>query len=112
MCAVATHIIAMNWKETFARLRRSVPVRIGLLILGMLFLLITPLVGPLPGPGGLITFAIGLGLILQNSIWARRRYVEFKKAQPKAGSWADWGLRRQSPKRRAERDKQRDGGSD
>jgi hypothetical protein len=43
-----------------------------------------------------------MGLILQNSRWAKRRYVAFKKRAPRAGNWADWSLRRQSAKRRDE----------
>ncbi len=108
MRATHHHIALMTFKERLAVWRRSMVVRIGLLILGILFLLVTPVLGPLPGPGGVFTFAIGLGLVLQNSVWARRRYVEFKRKQPKAGSWADWGLRRKSARRRAERDRLRD----
>jgi hypothetical protein len=64
-----------------------------------------PLAGVLPGPGGIIVFAIGLGLTLRNSAWARRRYVNFKKRFPKSGDLADWGMRRASRKRRADRAK-------
>ncbi len=95
----------MSFRTRFAVLRQNPVVRIGLLVLGVIFLIITPLLGPLPGPGGVFTFAIGAGLVLQNSVWARKRYVRFKKQQPKMGGWADWGLRRQSAKRRVERDK-------
>ncbi len=112
MFVVRHHMAVMDFKQRLAIWRKSVPVRIGLLVVGILFLLITPLVGPLPGPGGLITFAIGLGLVLQNSAWARRRYVEFKRTRPKAGGWADWGLRRKSARRRAAREKLRDGAGD
>ena len=83
-----------------------------LLGLGILFLAITPLLGPLPGPGGIFTFAIGAGLVLRNSMWARRRYVAFKKAQPKLGSWADWSLRRKSALRRDARDGRPNPGSE
>ena len=65
-------------------------------------MVLAPLVGLLPGPGGVVVFAAGLGLTLRNSIWAKRRYAMFKKHLPKAGRWADWGLRRKSAKRRAE----------
>jgi hypothetical protein len=33
-------------------------------------------------------------------MWAKRRYVRFKRWQPKAGRWTDWALRRGSAKRR------------
>jgi hypothetical protein len=95
----------MNLRMTWKRWLRIPAVRVVIFIIGCLFLLITPLLGPLPGPGGIFTFAIGLGLVLQSSAWARRRYVLFKKRYPKSGGWADWGLRRASAKRREERAK-------
>jgi hypothetical protein len=95
----------MKMTATINAFRQSPVGRLLLLIVGWLFLIITPFIGVLPGPGGVFTFAIGLGLVLQNSAWARRRFVEIKKKWPKAGGWADWGLRRQSAKRREERAK-------
>jgi O-antigen/teichoic acid export membrane protein len=90
----------MKLKSLWTRLRQNPAVRIALLVLGVLFLAITPLLGPLPGPGGIFTFAIGLGLVLRNSLWARRRYVRFKRKRPTMGRWADKGLRRNSARRR------------
>ncbi|WP_246623179.1 hypothetical protein [Sphingomonas colocasiae] len=78
----------------------SEPMRWTMLAIGWLFIAVTPLVGPIPGPGGVITFAIGAGLVLKNSRWAKRRYVRFKQRHPKWGSWSDWSLRRESAKRR------------
>ena len=69
---------------------------------GVILLLLAPLVGALPGPGGLIIGGIGLAMVLKTSMWARRRYVRFKRWQPKAGRWTDWALRRPSAKRREE----------
>ena len=69
---------------------------------GVLLLILAPIVGALPGPGGIIIAGIGLALILKTSMWARRRYVRFKRWQPKAGRWTDWALRRPSAKRREE----------
>jgi hypothetical protein len=74
-------------------------------VLGILLLLISPLVGAIPGPGGILVAGIGLALVLKSSNWAKRRYVRFKRRQPKAGRWSDWALRRQSAKRREERQK-------
>lgn len=74
--------------------------------IGLAFMISAPLVAPLPGPAGLAFFAIGLGLVLQSSAWARRRYVTFKRRYPKPAHWTDWGLRRASHKRRAARKKQ------
>lgn len=70
------------------------------LIFGVLLMAAAPLVSPLPGPGGILLFAAGLTLVLRTSLWARRHYVRFKRWQPKAGRWTDWGLRRKSHRRR------------
>ena len=69
---------------------------------GVMLLLLTPVVGALPGPGGVIVGGIGLAMVLKTSMWAKRRYVRFKRWQPKAGRWTDWALRRQSARRREE----------
>jgi len=53
-------------------------------------------------------FAIGLAMVLKTSMWAKRRYVRFKRSKPKAGSWADWALRRRSARRRAKLQKKRE----
>ena len=79
------------------------PVRIALVVLGFLLIAVTPLVGPIPGPGGVIVFAAGLSLVLKYSGWAKRLYVRIKRKHPKKGAWADWGLRRASARRRQER---------
>src|SRR3954447_14924167 len=78
------------------------PVRIALVALGCLLIAAAPVVGPIPGPGGMIVFAAGLSLVLKYSGWAKRLYVRFKRRHPKKGSWADWGLRRSSARRRHE----------
>ena len=70
------------------------------LIAGILLIIVSPLAGVIPGPGGIFVFAAGLALVLRTSMWAKRRYVRFKRWQPKAGAWADWGLRRASHRRR------------
>jgi hypothetical protein len=67
---------------------------------GVMLLILAPVVGVLPGPGGIIVAGIGLALVLKTSMWAKRRYVKFKRWQPKAGRWTDWALRRPSAKRR------------
>ncbi len=69
-------------------------------ILGVILILLSPVVGALPGPGGIFVLALGLAMVLRTSSWARRRYVQFKRWQPKAGRWTDWGLRRKSALRR------------
>lgn len=95
----------MKWLERLRVLNATAAMRLAQLIIGIAFVLITPLIGVLPGPGGVVTFGIGFGLILRNSAWAKRRYVVFKRKQPKMGGWADWGLRRKSAKRRGQRAK-------
>ena len=72
----------------------------GLFVVGVLLLIVSPLVGAIPGPGGIIVAGVGLALVLKTSTWARRYYVKFKRWQPKAGRWTDWALRRPSAKRR------------
>jgi hypothetical protein len=95
----------MKWLDRLRVLNATEAVRLTQLIIGVLFVLVTPLVGLLPGPGGVVVFGIGLGLILRNSSWAKRRYVAFKRKRPKMGGWADWGLRRKSAKRREQKTK-------
>src|SRR3569623_1634630 len=85
------------------------PVRIALVVLGFLLIAVTPLVGPIPGPGGVNVFAAGLSLVLKYSGWAKRLYVRFKRRHPKKAAWADWGLRRASARRRHEIAKGREG---
>ncbi len=106
------HMHLMAMRDTWNRLRQNPTVRVVLFVIGCIFLIITPLLGPLPGPGGIFTFAIGLGLVLQTSAWARRRYVRFKRRYPKQGGWADWGLRRASAKRRVRNAKRDLSGND
>ena len=84
----------------------------GLFIVGVLLLVVSPLVGAIPGPGGIIVAGVGLALILKTSTWARRYYVKFKRWQPKAGRWTDWALRRPSAKRRAAMLKQQECGAE
>ena len=67
---------------------------------GVILMILSPLAGAIPGPGGILVFALGLAMVLKTSMWAKRHYVRFKRKQPKAGRWIDWGLRRRSAKRR------------
>ena len=67
---------------------------------GVLLILVSPLAGAIPGPGGIFIFAIGLAMVLKTSMWAKRHYVRVKRWQPKAGRWMDWALRRSSAQRR------------
>ena len=60
----------------------------------LLVLVIGPLIGLLPGPGGVFVVAAGLTLILRYSHWAKRCYVRLSRRWPKHGARADWALRR------------------
>ncbi len=92
----------MRLRDRWRHFERNSTVRVGLFVLGLILMAISPIIGALPGPGFIIVFPIGLGLCLKYSRWAKRRYVHFKRRWPKHGHWADWGLRRTSAKRRAE----------
>lgn len=71
--------------------------------LGVMLMTVGPLIlGPLPGPGGIVALAAGLTLVLRNSAWARRRYVRFKRRHPRWGHWTDVALRRRPWRRAAE----------
>ena len=90
----------MNLREKWVELGKRPAVRTSLFALGLLLLLSAPVVGVLPGPGGVVVFGAGLALALKYSEWAKRKYVQFKRRHPRKGAWADWGLRRPSARRR------------
>ena len=92
----------MSFRERLSRLNQLPIVRQILVIVGVLLMAVSPLVGAIPGPGGIVVFAAGLSLALKYSGFAKRLYVRFKRKHPNKGRWADWGLRRQSAKRREE----------
>ncbi|HEX8191285.1 MAG TPA: hypothetical protein VF552_00145 [Allosphingosinicella sp.] len=92
----------MDWKAKWQAASQTTPVRYVLVGVGCLLIALTPLVGPIPGPGGVVVFAAGLSLVLKYSGWAKRLYVRFKKKHPNKGRWTDWGLRRASAARREE----------
>jgi len=72
----------------------------GMFLLGVVLIIIGIIISPLPGPGGVFFIVPGAALILKTSMWARRRYVKFKRWQPKAGRFTDLALRRPSARRR------------
>ncbi|MBB5685161.1 hypothetical protein [Sphingobium boeckii] len=90
----------MTLRDRFKQWLASERFRYALFLIGCLLIILAPVVGIFPGPGGIIFFGVGAGLVLKNSLWAKKRYVAFKKRHPRYGSWADWSLRRQSAKRR------------
>ena len=93
----------MAKRSLYQRLRRNAQVRTGLFCIGVLLMAVGVIIGPLPGPGFLILFPVGLMLCLQNSAWAKRRYVRFKRRHPRYGDWTDRIMRRVSAARRRAR---------
>lgn len=65
-----------------------------MIVLGWFLMILAPLIGWLPGPGGLILFPIGLALVIKNSLWAKRQYARASKRHPEYGEWANWAMRR------------------
>lgn len=80
--------------------QRHPTVRLVQLILGGLLVMLAPLVGLLPGPGGIFVFAGGLVLVLRNSRGARVRFARAKRRWPRLGHLADVAMRRPSALRR------------
>lgn len=79
--------------------------RLLMLALGPSLIVVSPVVGLIPGPGGVLVFIAGLALTLQGSHPAKRLYVRAKKRWPRLGHWSDKGLRRRSHFRRLKRAK-------
>jgi hypothetical protein len=98
----------MSLKDQWLALGKVSAVRTTLFGLGVLLMIVSPLAGVLPGPGGIFVFAAGLALTLKYSEWAKRKYVEFKRRHPNKGRWTDWGMRRASARRREDLRKQRE----
>lgn len=94
----------MAKRSLYQRLRSTAQVRLALFVLGVLLIVISPIIGVLPGPGFLILFPVGLMLCLQNSAWAKRIYVRFKWRHPRYAAWTDRVMRRTSATRRRARD--------
>ena len=90
----------MGPRERWTKFLDNPAVEWSIFLIGAFLLLISPLVGAIPGPGGIIVAGIGLAMVLKTSMWAKRHYVRVKRFQPKAGRWLDWVLRRPSAQRR------------
>ncbi|WP_461457029.1 hypothetical protein [Parasphingorhabdus sp.] len=91
--------VDMDEKLRKKRWRYTSGSRFALSMLGFALMLLSPIVGAIPGPGFIIMFPIGLALVLQNSRWAKKRYVDFKQRFPKYGQWTDWAMRRKRHKK-------------
>ena len=83
--------------------QRGTGARLLMLALGPALIALSPVVGLVPGPGGLLVFVAGVALTLQASHVAKRLYVRAKRRWPRLGHWSDKGLRRPSHFRRLRR---------
>ena len=90
----------MGPRERWTKFLDTPAVEWSIFLIGIFLLMIAPLVGAIPGPGGIIVAGIGLAMVLKTSMWAKRHYVRVKRWQPRAGRWLDWVLRRPSAQRR------------
>ena len=93
----------MTKRSLYQRLRTNAQVRTALFCVGLLLMIGGVIIGPVPGPGFIVLFPVGLMLCLQNSAWAKRRYVRFKRRHPRYGEHADRIMRRVSAARRRAR---------
>lgn len=84
-------------------------VRLVLTVIGGIMVIAAPIVGVLPGPGGIFVFAIGFALMLKNSALVRRLYARLKAKHPQKGEWVDWAMRRKSTLRRIRRRREKHG---
>jgi hypothetical protein len=85
--------------------RRERGKRLFMLAVGPALIALSPVVGLIPGPGGLLVFVAGVALTLRASRTAKRIYVRAKRRWPKLGHWSDKGLRRPSHFRRLRRER-------
>ncbi len=93
----------MGLRRFIARHERRRAVRTGLFVLGVIITIVSPVIGVLPGPGGIFVFALGFGMMLRYSQRTKQAYARAKRRWPRQGRWIDWGLRRGSAQRRADR---------
>jgi hypothetical protein len=91
--------------------RKGSRKRLIMLATGPTLIVLSPIIGVLPGPGGLIVLLAGVALTLQSSQTAKRIYVRTKRRWPSLGHWSDKGLRRPSHFRRL-RKKREEGAGD
>ena len=57
-------------------------LRFGLIILGLLVVIAGAVIAPLPGPFGLPIAVVGMMIVLRNSMWAKRRFIDAKRRWP------------------------------
>jgi len=110
-------LIRMFTRRQWRKFLDNPVVEWAMFLVGMLLIVISPILGPIPGPGGLPIFVAGLALVLKSSIWAKRHYARLKKKRVRfrgksfiVGDWTDWALRRRSARRRKAIRKAREAG--
>ena len=79
--------------------------RIAELATGFALIALSPVIGVIPGPGGIFVFAAGLWLVLRNSCKARRLFVRHKRRWPRVEAFVDKALQRKSALRRRRRER-------
>ena len=62
---------------------RNILQATGIDIAGFGLLILSPIIGPLPGPGGIATFLAGLGVLSLNYDWAERLLKELDNRRQK-----------------------------
>ena len=77
-------------------------MRLVMLVTGIFLVIISPIIGAIPGPGFIIVFPIGMALILKSSRTAKRLYIRFKDRFPRYGRWTDTLMRRRKLRRHAD----------
>ena len=63
--------------EVLRAIMRGVLIGLGLMLVVLGFLM-----APLPGPLGVPVTVAGLILVLRNSVWAKRRFVQMQRRHP------------------------------
>ena len=91
----------MSFRTGWRAFERGRFGRTMLFAFGVILLVAAPIVGLIPGPGGIPFAVVGLTLVLRYARWTKRIYVRLKRRWPKQGALFDWGLRRKSARRRA-----------
>jgi len=81
--------------------------RMAELVTGFVLIALSPVIGIIPGPGGIFVFAAGLWLVLRNSCKARRVFVRHKRRWPRVEAFVDKALQRKSALRRRRLEKAR-----
>ena len=57
-------------------------LKLAYIVGGLLVMIAGFLIAPLPGPFGLPIAVVGLAIVLRNSTWAKRRFIDAKKRWP------------------------------